>query len=58
ILFKNTDGEKHNVYSPENRFKGIDIPSGKSAILALDATGSYPFVCEYHPNLTGVIMVE
>ena len=63
IDFDNQDGAPHNVpisdASGATVFKGEIVTARRStyAVPAL-AAGSYPFICEVHPDMKGTITAE
>jgi plastocyanin len=35
----------------------IDLPAGKAVRMRVTKTGTFPFVCKYHPGMKGVLKV-
>jgi plastocyanin len=63
IDFDNEDGAPHNIAVSDatgaSVFKG-DIVSGQEVVYRLPALapGTYPFICEVHPDMKGTITAE
>lgn len=63
IVFDNQEGAPHNIAisdaSGASVFKG-EIVSNKQVTYSVPALqpGSYPFICEVHPNMKGTITAE
>jgi plastocyanin len=57
VTFANTDlGVTHNVGGNQwGHFE--DMIEGDAFIVTFDETGVYPFACNYHPGMTGAIVV-
>ena len=36
----------------------VNVPPGKSGRLVMKAAGTFDYICRYHPNMTGEIVVE
>ena len=63
IVFDNQEGVPHNMAISDstgtNVFKGEIVSNQKvSYSVPALAAGSYPFVCEVHPDMKGTITVE
>ncbi|MEO6143588.1 MAG: cupredoxin domain-containing protein [Dermatophilaceae bacterium] len=59
VTVKNQDGESHTVTSAQGAFNVTATARGGTATLTAPAkTGSYPFVCTLHGNMTGTLVVK
>lgn len=57
ILWVNRDIFQHSV-TARNRHFDIDLPPGKMVRQRFNRAGIYPFVCKYHPGMTGRVVVR
>jgi len=63
IVMDNQEDAPHNIYVKDSTgadvFKG-EIVSKQQITYTIDplAAGTYPFICEVHPNMTGTITAE
>ena len=58
VTIKNADGQSHTVTSATRGAFDVTVEGGGSATFtAPTAPGSYPFVCTFHGNMTGTLVV-
>jgi plastocyanin len=55
IVWNNRDMFRHSA-TAKGRFD-VDLPAGKAVKMRVTATGRFPFLCKYHPSMTGVLKV-
>jgi len=53
IVWDNRDMFRHSA-TDEGVFD-IDLPAGKAVRMRVTKTGTFPFVCKYHPGMKGVL---
>ena len=59
ITFDNEDDAKHTATAEDDSFDTGEIEGGASgSIPAPDQPGTYEFVCTFHANMNGTIVVE
>ena len=58
ITIKNTDSQAHTVTSKEGGFDVKIDPNGTATMKSPDKPGSYKFVCSFHANMTGTLVVK
>ena len=58
ITIKNGDSQAHTVTSKTGGFDVKVDPNGTATLTAPDKPGSYPFVCTFHANMTGRLVVK
>jgi plastocyanin len=56
VVFQNDDDVIHNVSA--DAFKSGDIAGGKSWSYTFSKSGTYAYVCTYHPGMQGTITVS
>lgn len=56
VTFKNADNAPHNAVGDD--FKTKDLKQGESDTVAFDKTGTYDYVCTFHPFMKGTIVVQ
>lgn len=57
VRWTNLDGSPHTVTATDNSFDSGNLGSGQSFTRVFTTAGSFPYVCAYHSNMTGVIHV-
>jgi len=58
IAVMNMDAEAHTVTADDGGFK-VQAPAGQTVMLTVPSKpGSYPFHCDYHANMHGVLVVR
>ena len=59
ITVENKDGEKHTVTADSADAFDVEVDGdGSTSFTAPTAPGSYPFHCNFHSNMTGVLVVK
>jgi len=56
IVWDNRDMFRHSA--TDKGVFDIDLPAGKAVRMRVTKTGTFPFVCKYHPGMKGVLKVE
>ena len=57
IVWVNKDFLRHTATAADHSFD-VDLQAGASGKTVLTKTGSIPFVCRFHPNMSGVLQVK
>jgi plastocyanin len=57
IVWINHDLFRHTATAANHSFD-VDLQPGAKAALVMKSTGAIPFVCRYHPNMRGVLVVK
>ena len=57
IVWVNRDFLRHTVTAANHSFD-IDLPTGKTGVTVLKASGTIPFTCRFHPGMRGVLVVK
>ena len=58
ITIKNGDSQAHTVTSKDGGFDVKIDPNGTATMKAPDKPGSYTFICTFHANMTGTLVVK
>ena len=59
ITFENEDEAKHTATAEDESFDTDSIEGGESGtVRAPDQAGTYDFVCTFHANMNGTLVVE
>ena len=59
VTVKNADGQSHTVTSATRGAFDVKVDGGGTATFtAPTAPGSYPFVCTFHANMMGTLVVK
>ncbi|MDQ6766990.1 MAG: cupredoxin family copper-binding protein [Candidatus Eremiobacteraeota bacterium] len=58
VVWKNQDSVAHTATSTAKGFDSGDLSGGKSFTFTFTKSGSYSYICSYHPSMTGMIIVE
>jgi plastocyanin len=58
ITIKNADSQAHTVTSKAGGFDVKVDPHGTATLTAPSKPGRYPFVCTFHANMTGTLVVK
>jgi plastocyanin len=56
IVWDNSDMFRHSA-TAKGKFD-VDLPAGKKVRARVTTTGTIPFICKYHPGMTGVLKVK
>ncbi|MBV8596559.1 MAG: cupredoxin family copper-binding protein [Candidatus Eremiobacteraeota bacterium] len=57
VVWKNDDGVAHTATSTSRGFDSGNLDDGAHFSFTFQKAGTYAYVCSYHPNMTGQIMV-
>jgi plastocyanin len=57
IIWVNKDMFRHTATAADHSFD-VDLMPGKAGKTMLTKSGSIPFICRYHPNMRGVLVVK
>lgn len=55
IVWNNRDIFRHTA-TAKGHFD-VDLPAGKAVKMRVTASGTFPFLCKYHPGMKGVLRV-
>jgi plastocyanin len=55
IVWDNRDIYRHTA--TDKRVFDIDLPAGKAVKMRVTKTGTFPFLCKYHPGMKAVLRV-
>ena len=55
IVWDNRDMFRHSA--TDKGVFDIDLPAGKAVKMRVTKTGTFPFVCKYHPGMKAVLKV-
>jgi plastocyanin len=55
IVWDNRDMFRHSA--TDKGVFDIDLPAGKAVRMRVTKTGTFPFVCKYHPGMKAVLKV-
>jgi plastocyanin len=58
VTWKNDDGPAHTVTSTSPAFDSGNLDNGQHFTFTFLKAGTYDYVCSYHPNMTGQIVVQ
>ncbi len=58
ITIENVDSQAHTVTSKAGGFDVKIDPNGTATLTAPSEPGSYPFICSFHSNMTGTLVVK
>lgn len=60
VVVKNTDRSSHTMTSSDGAFEEVVLEGGGSSgsFTAPDAPGRYSYVCQYHPEMVGTLVVR
>ena len=58
VTWTNADDRPHTVTSNDGAFDSGNLDEGATFSFTFDATGTYAYLCEYHPEMTATIVVE
>jgi plastocyanin len=58
IIIENGDSQAHTVTSKTGGFDVKVDPDGTATLTAPKRPGNYPFVCSFHGNMTGTLVVK
>ena len=55
IVWDNRDMFRHSA--TDKGVFDIDLPAGKAVRMRVTKTGTFPFICKYHPGMKGMLKV-
>lgn len=58
VVWTNEDNAAHTASANDGSFDTGTLDRGESGRVALDEPGTYAYICEFHPFMTGTIEVE
>lgn len=58
VRWLNRDLVPHTVTSSTGQFDSGEIPPNASWTFRAEQQGRFPYVCQYHPDMTGVLVVR
>lgn len=58
VTWTNNDSAAHTATADDGSFDSGNIEQGESFSHTFDEAGTYTYVCTFHPNMTGEIVVE
>ena len=58
VVWTNRDNAAHTASAKDGSFDTGTLGSGESGRVTLDEPGTYAYICEFHPFMTGTIEVE
>ncbi|MEO7071903.1 MAG: cupredoxin domain-containing protein [Rhodanobacter sp.] len=57
IVWVNNDVLEHTATAKDGSFD-VDLKPGAKASITVKKAGSFPFVCKFHPNMVGTLVVK
>jgi len=58
VIWKNRGPVAHTVTSDDGTFDSGDLPAGGTFRFTFTKSGTFPYVCDYHPYMKGTIIVQ
>jgi plastocyanin len=58
VTWTNSDAQAHTASADDGSFDTSSIGNGDSATIEFSTAGSYPYHCEFHPDMAGTVVVE
>lgn len=58
VTWTNQDAQAHTATGEGNAWTTDKLDQGQSASVTFDEAGTFPYHCEYHPNMSGTINVQ
>ena len=58
VIWSNDDDRDHTVIAADGSFASPNIRTGGSYSAKFDKAGRFPYACQYHPRMKGVIVVS
>ena len=58
VTWNNADDRPHTVTSEDGAFDSGNLDEGASFSFTFSEAGTYAYLCEYHPDMRGTIIVE
>ncbi|NDV00466.1 cupredoxin domain-containing protein [Pseudoroseicyclus tamaricis] len=57
VTFTNNDGAPHTATADGGAFDSGRMTRGMMSAITFETPGTYPYHCDFHPNMTGTITV-
>ena len=57
VVWWNKDFLRHTATAADKSFN-VDLPAGAKAKMTITKTGTFPFVCRYHPGMRGTLQIK
>ena len=58
VTWTNEDGVNHSVNATDGTFDSARLKTGETFAFTFDADGTFSYVCNIHPDMTGTIVVS
>jgi plastocyanin len=58
VTWTNNDTVPHTVTATDGSFNSGNLNPGESFSFTFDGAGTFDYICNYHPNMTGTIVVN
>ncbi len=58
VTWRNRDSMSHTATDDEGGWDTGDIKAQQDASIPFPKPGTYPYHCEYHPRMVGVVVVK
>ena len=58
LVFINKDMFRHSATASDGHSFDVDLQPGAAKKMILTKTGTFPFICRYHPNMRGVLVIK
>jgi len=58
VTWTNSDDVAHTATASDNSFDSGNLANGQSFTHTFSKAGKYAYICSYHPNMTGTIVVQ
>jgi plastocyanin len=58
VTWYNAGGAMHTVDSNTEAFESPTLNPGSSYSVTFDSVGFFPYHCDFHPNMTGIVVVS
>jgi plastocyanin len=58
VTWTNNDDVAHTATASDNSFDSGNLANGQSWTHVFAKAGKYSYICSYHPNMTGTIVVQ
>lgn len=58
VVWKNSDGVEHTVTAADGSFDSGTLRPNDEYKRKFTKTGTYSYICDMHPSMTGIIVVE
>jgi plastocyanin len=58
LRWTNLDEDVHTVTANDGSWSSPDLRRGESYVRRFDAPGRYPYYCQQHPDMSGLVVVE